>query len=362
MRNLVLCLVAIGATQASADPTYATSMADGARLMAAKDYAGAVAAFRAATSATPGDPRALSELSVAELATGDFAGARVAATEAAWTETHPVLRAMALYNLGRAEEGLGHLGQAVVAYSHSLDLRASSEVKGRLAGLAPATFASRPLAGPFGKPEDFCGSAACDVRPDVDHVVDANGDDVVDLRGNVAHKATPPFSAVALIATDAQTEIPEYPVANLAIEVGSAWYVLPAIGTAASGHGGEFSVDVAMSGPRLVATWTSEAGRFSYTDEAATIVCGMHAGVPRCVGPIVTAESELVDHCGKNTDCTTKPTLEVAFHCAATIHGDSIDITRSRARIENLEEAVQVGPRPDACESLPTFGAHALSF
>jgi hypothetical protein len=361
LRNLALLLVAVGAAPASADPTYATSMADGARRMAAKDFAGAVAAYKGATRATPGDPRALSELSVAELATGDFAGARTAATEAVWTETHRVLRAMALYNLGRAEEGLGHFGQAAVAYSRSLDLRASTEVRDRLAGLAPAMFASRRLAGPFGKPEDFCGSA-CDVKPDVDHMVDANGDDVVDIRGNVEHEARSPFSAVALIATDAQSEIPEYPIANLAVEVGSAWYVLPAIGTAASGHGGDFSVDVAMSGPRLVATWKSEAGRFSHTDEVATIVCGVRAGAPRCVGPIVTAESELVDHCGKDTDCTTKPTLEVAFHCAATVHGDSIDVTRSRAKIENLEEAVQVGPRPDACESLPSFGRHALSF
>jgi hypothetical protein len=155
----------------------------------------------------------------------------------------------------------------------------------------------------------------------------------------------------------------QYPAANLALEIGSAWYVLPVLGTAASGHGGGFSVDVAMSGQRLVATWKSEVGRFGHTNESATIVCGVGAaGAPRCVGPIVTESSEVVDHCGKDPDCTTKSTLEVAFHCAAKVYGDTIEVTRSRTKIENFEEAVQVGPRPDACEALPMFGTHVLSF
>jgi tetratricopeptide (TPR) repeat protein len=361
-----LCLAAAAsASSASAEPAvtpYPQSMADGARRIAAKDFAGAVLAFRAALDARPLDGRALSELSWASFLAGDFAAAEVSASKASWAAKDPQLRAMAFYNLGRADEALGRLSAAQVAYSRSLDLRDNPEVRGHLKGLGAALLTPHSLAGPFGAPDEFC-KRPCEVVPDIDQQVDKSGEAIVDLAGNAQHDAKPPFVSVAKIITEAPDPDRSYPIANLAIQVGASWYVLPDVGQAPRGHGGSHAIDIAMVGPRLVATWTANIGRFGHVDELATIVCGVGASQrPSCVGPIISDWSETVDHCIKAENCTTRPTFIAGFHCLAQLRGDVLQLTRSPWKLNNYDEGIQVGPRADACEALPTFGKHTLVF
>jgi hypothetical protein len=362
---VVAVSVSVSVSSASAGPaadSYAQSMAEGARRMAANDAAGAVVAFQAALEARPHDARALSELAWASFSAGDLAAASSLASEAVVVAKSPRVRAMAYYNLGRASEALGRLTGAQIAYARSLALRDNAEVRARLNNLSTALLTAHPLAGPFARPDAFCASP-CEVVPDIDHRLDESGQELVDLAGNIVHEAKPPFLAVTKLVTDAPGPAISFPIANLALQVGSSWYVLPSIGEAAGGHGGRHAIDVKMVGPRLVATWTSEVGRFGHVDEVATIVCGVGAsGRPSCVGPIVTEWSNTEDHCGKSVDCTTRPTLTVELHCRAELRGDTLVVTRNPARIENPDDAVRIGPRPGACEALPMFGKHALSF
>lgn len=119
-------LLAALAAPARAEPaarTYPQAMADGARQMAAKDVRAAAASFQAALDARPHDPRALAELSWANVLAADFAAAARAAAEAVDHSRDPRLEAMAYYNLGRAEEALGATVEAEVAYAASLDRR-----------------------------------------------------------------------------------------------------------------------------------------------------------------------------------------------------------------------------------------------
>jgi hypothetical protein len=350
---------------AVADPaaSYPQAMAAGQRRMAAKDFAGAATAFQAAATARPEDPRALSELAWASFLAGDFVAAEHAAVQATWATKDPGLRAMAFYNQGRALEALGRPGEAQDAYARSLDLRNSPEVRARLSQLATAILTARPLAGPFAKPEDFCKAPCEDVTLDVDGKVSETGEPVVDLAGNVEHVAKAPFVQVAKIVTPPRDEMAGWPVANIAFQIGASWFVLPEVGLAADGHGGGHRITVHMVGPRLVVDWSSSVGRFGHTDERAVVVCGVGASKrPSCVGPIVTERTETVDHCGKDTDCTRRPDFNVSFHCRAQLRGDVLSVSRNSAKLDNVDDGVPHGPRPDACESLPSFGKHALTF
>jgi tetratricopeptide (TPR) repeat protein len=108
-------------------------MADGVRLMAARDFAAAATAFEAALAAKPDDARALAELSWAQFSAGDFAAAEETAVKASSaTSDRPVL-AMALYNQGRALEALDRPTEAQEAYTSSLALRDNREVRSRRA-------------------------------------------------------------------------------------------------------------------------------------------------------------------------------------------------------------------------------------
>jgi hypothetical protein len=55
-------------------------------------------------------------------------------------------------------------------------------------------------------------------------------------------------------------------------------------------------------------------------------------------------------------------TWTVWLHCRATLRGDVLEVTRDRARIENIDGGDLTSPRPDACDVLPAFGKHSLAF
>jgi hypothetical protein len=76
----------------------------------------------------------------------------------------------------------------------------------------------------------------------------------------------------------------------------------------------------------------------------------------------VTERTDTIDHCGKDSDCTTRPDFQVSFHCRAQLRGDVLWVSRDPAKLDNMDEGVQRGPRAEACESLPSFGKHVLTF
>ena len=356
---VVVAAVAAIPPAARAEPaSYKQSMADGTRLMTARDYAAAAKAFEAALAAKPEDARALAELSWAQFSAGEFetaAQTAVAAQTAAGSD-HTLL-AMVLYNHGRALEALGRPAEAQEEYTTSLALRDNAEVRSRRAHLGAALLTPRKLAGPFARPEEFCKApCADDITLDIDVTADADG-------GEVKHRVRPPFTSVAKILTAEPDPLIYFPIANLALQIGERWYVLPRLGVAGEGHGGGHSIAVHMVGQRLVVDWTSSVGRFGHDDERAVFVCGVGADKhPSCAGPIVTERTSTIDHCGKSENCTRRPDFVVRYHCRATLRGDTLTVSHDPAKIENLDEGVQSGPPPDACKSLPTFGAHALTF
>ena len=341
-------LVALTAS-AHAEPTtrtYSQAMAEGARQMAAKDSRAAAASFQAALDARPDDPRALAELSWASFLARDFAAAAKAASRATYYTRDPRLQAMAYYNLGRASEALGATADAEAAYAASLDLRDNPEVRTRLKHLAPALLAPHRLAGPFARPEDSCTSPC---------KVDRN----VSPRWNGAAGLASPFrDAVKLDVDDPDG----FPLVSIAVELTDGWYVLPAIGRAAQGHGGQHSAALRMAGHRLVVDWNAAVGRFGHDDVSAIFVCGLAGKQPSCVGPLVFRQAEEVDRCGKQPDCTIRNVYSVRFRCRIDLRGDVVELTRDASEIERVEGIDTALPRPDICDALPIAGKHTLTF
>lgn len=344
-------LVALTAS-AHAEPaarTYSQAMAEAARQTAMKNFGAATTSFRAALDARRDDSRALAELSWASFLAGDFAAAVQAASQATYYTRDPRLQAMAYYNLGRASEGLGATTDAEAAYAASLDLRENPEVRTRLKHLAPALLAPHRLAGPFASPEESCNSP-CEVERDVSP------------RWSGADGITAPFhDAVKLnVDTDAGNQ---YPLVSIAVELNDGWYVLPAIGRAARGHGGEHSAGVRMEGNRLVVDWSAAVGRFGYNAVGAIFVCGLAAGKqPSCVGPLVFRRAAEVDRCAKNLDCTIRNVYSEWFRCNVQLRGDVVEFTHDLRKLEVPDGIDTVPSRPDICNALPIAGKHTLTF
>ncbi len=337
------------ATAARAEPatrTYSQAMADGARQMIAKDSHAAVLSFRAALKARPNDPRALTELSWAAFVAGEFDAAAQAAEEASYYTQDSRLQAMAYYNLGRAEDARGATAEAEFAYSASLNLRDNAEVRARLKRLGTALLAPHRLAGPFAKPEDFC-SASCEVERDVSP-----------HWGGAQALAAPFRDAVTLDVAAAD----DYPFVSIAVELDSGWYVLPAIGRAVWGHGGEHNAKVRMVGQWLVVDWRARVGRWGYSEVNSMFVCGLAGRQTSCVGPLVYKQAEEVDRCGKDADCHVRSVYSVRFNCRLDLRGDGFEFSRDPSEIEAAEGDDIKLPRRDICDLLPIAGKHTLKF
>ena len=362
-----MCAVLVaGVSTASAAPggtSYAAAMATAKQKAAAKDYPAAVAAYQAALAAQPDDATALSELSWASFLAGDYATAEHTGVLAAISARQPALQAMAWFNAGHAEEAQGKLRSARESYERSLALRDNADVKHRLAGVTAALLAPHALLGPFATPQAFCAAQKltaeqCQPRPRYDDSGHEIGFAVAAIAGQPTGGS---FKGVAMI--EAEGPMPgDFPVMNLAIQVGTQWYVLPDVGTAASGHGGGYTVEPHMVGARLVIDWRESVGRFGHGDEASTIVCGVASGAARCAGPLAVARSSTDDPCGKAVDCTKRPVTVVSLHCRATLRGDLLTIDRDPGKLENPDGGHLVGPKPGACDALPWAGKHTLAF
>jgi len=349
-RTLGVAVVSVAfATSARAEPakrTYPQAMADGARQMTTNDIHSAVISFRAALEARPNDPRALTELSWATFLAGEFDAAAQAANLATSYTNDPRLQAMAYYNLGRAEEARGATAEAEFAYAASLNLRDHPEVRARLKRLGPALLAPHRLAGPFAKPEDFC-KGPCDVDRDV-------GPHWGGAAGLVA-----PFRDAVKIDID---EADNYPLANIAVQLEDGWYVLPAVGRAPQGHGGEHTAKLRMVGRWLVVDWGAKVGRWGHSDVSSLFVCSLTGQQPSCVGPLVYKQAEEDNYCGQNTDCTIRDVYSVRFNCRLDVRGDVVELSRDPSEIETTDSIDTKLPRPDICDLLPIAGKHTLKF
>jgi tetratricopeptide (TPR) repeat protein len=154
------------------DPArHAQALARGRELDRAGDHAGALAAFRDAVAAMPGDPVALSELSWAAFQTGDLELARDAGEKSVAGAHEPKLKAASLYNLGRISEERGEAARAQALYRESLALRPNRAVRQRLLRLGkPDQLVAVPLGGardavcPAEGEPDFDGEP-CDWSP-----------------------------------------------------------------------------------------------------------------------------------------------------------------------------------------------------
>ena len=250
------------------------------------------------------------------------------------------------FDLGRAYEALGSAVDAEISYAASLDLRNNAEIRARLRWLAPALLAPHHLVGPFAKPEDFCKT-----RCDIEH------DGGPHWSGTAA--LTAPFrDAVKIWAEDANN----YDLVSVAVELADGWYVLPAIGPAAGGHGGWHRAGVRMVGSRLVIDWEATVGRFGHSEISELFVCGLTGEQPRCVGPLVFEQAVEEDRCGKNPDCTIRNVYSVRFRCRLDLRGDVVEFTRDSNEIEMIDGIDTKLPRRDICDLLPLAGKHTLRF
>jgi hypothetical protein len=112
----------------------------------------AVARLRAQVASAPSDVSLQCQLSFALIGASQHEEARTIATAAIAAVPRPLTRATrrtlgaCLYNLGRAEEGLGHRREAAIAYARSIVVRDNDAVRARLAALSPAAPADDEMA------------------------------------------------------------------------------------------------------------------------------------------------------------------------------------------------------------------------
>lgn len=143
---------------------FQAAVAEGRRLHAAQDFAGAHAAFSRALDVAPGDPRTLSEQGWSALFAGRLADADAALrqAEALADPDDPRLLASILYNRGRLAELRDQPSVAVDAYQRSLRLRPHSATYQHLTAIPGGTryvFGAevRRLQGPYAKLGELCG-------------------------------------------------------------------------------------------------------------------------------------------------------------------------------------------------------------
>jgi len=112
----------------------------------------AVARLRGQVASAPRDVSLQCQLSFALVGASQYEEARTIAAAAVAALPRPLTRATrrtlgaCLYNLGRAEEGLGHRREAAIAYVRSLVVRDNDAVRARLAALSPAAPADDEMA------------------------------------------------------------------------------------------------------------------------------------------------------------------------------------------------------------------------
>lgn len=343
---------------------YEDAIARGNALMQKKDYAAAVRAFEAAAAAKPGDARALSEQSWAAILAGDLTTARTAAEKSIAASQAPGLKAASYYNLGRAKEAGGDKAGAIAAYTESLKLRESKEVRGRLgalggsapaAGAAPASdpFARRALLGPFMQLSEFC-----DKQPTSNGACSFGAPEPSNL-GDWSISYSRPFFEIAQIRSGrAGLDRLMY---HLGIRVSAGWYVLADLLDAPNRS--DLTIrEVKTVGERLLVRYEHATGRFDTETEAGVVVCGIGADRrPSCTGAIPTAHATNVHEGGKvdGSDTTT-----IDYSCRAELLPDgTLQTQDGPPRPFHVFADQKIVPaRPGACAKQPFSGARKLTF
>jgi tetratricopeptide (TPR) repeat protein len=116
---------------------YKNALKIGRKEAAARRWGDAAVAFEVANKQRAGkDPTALSELSWAQLQSGDYDLALEAAKKASAASKDPKQKAGALYNAGRAAESMGQLDEARGFYESAVALRGNPAITERIVKLA----------------------------------------------------------------------------------------------------------------------------------------------------------------------------------------------------------------------------------
>ena len=123
-------------SEKAAYDAFRKAIARGRELTHKKDYAGAIKSYDAALVAMPNDPRALGERGFARLEAKDYAGALRDCDAARMRAPTPELEAQIWFNIGQAEEGLGHAEAARAAYVQVQNRRPSAAAAKHLIGLS----------------------------------------------------------------------------------------------------------------------------------------------------------------------------------------------------------------------------------
>lgn len=285
----------------------------------AKDFAAAVAAFSRALEAFPDDPRALMERGWAKFQAGDLVGAAADTEGALKRSSDPLLRAAALYNLGRVHEARGEVAAAIQVWKESLVLRPNKVVSERLAKLAgqqpTGPLEATRLLGPFADEAAMCSALRSDAhlglglrckRGPVDTPLSAAAAGQAYIAvGSIPtfdDEVKPPPGPAWVDDVDVSGEV----VYHLVVVTLAGLFVQPGIaGTYNPGAFGiseevTFKTAKSVAIPGASVAWLLELGvsrsdsdmglnEVEFWDSESVAVCGIGpSGLPSCVGPIQT--------------------------------------------------------------------------
>ncbi|MBN1612745.1 MAG: hypothetical protein JW940_39345 [Polyangiaceae bacterium] len=281
-------------------------LAQGRRQHQHKDYAGAVASFRKAYSARPGDAGALAELGYAAYFAKDLDLAETA-TRAALGHAgiyQNELRGAALYNLGLILEASGRKTEAILSYSESFLQRPSTAAKTRLTALDPVAsesvlaFRGHSLHGPIPTLFELCR----DPEVTLCSIPDAPEGFEPLLAGPSSLPPQPPYRDIRVVGTRSGP----FGSHALAIRTSAGWYTHGLFGTnmavtGASSSGAEikslrYENVVGGKPSEIVLSYefssasggaSPDRGNSSST-EFAMLICGLdRRAAPVCLDPLV---------------------------------------------------------------------------
>lgn len=360
---LVLLSIAAGAPKPLGKrelARYRAALKLGRTLEKKGDHAGAIAAFKDALAAAPGDARVLSELGWAQLQAGSLVAASGSTQLAIAGAGAPALKAASLYNLGRIFEAQAANDRAIDAYQRSLELRENGTVRQRLLALdpraaPPGTLQAERLEGPFASIAAYCkglkkddGSEPCD-----------EGDNPF---ADTKLPGGAPWKAVRVFVAGYEQSC------SLAVQTDGGWWVAEGFAECKEMGGrwdrnvtpqaGELSDVLPGGAPELVLRWTtdesfnesesdSETMTIRMTKRDEILVCGIGPSkAPSCLGPVVTSRDESTT----SEPPSKRDAPSVTWKMQASFDGGALTL------------AATEGASGISAEESKLLGAHPLAF
>ncbi len=358
MRAILLVLLIVGATEASADPrpTYTELLRQGQRLEAAGDHAAAVEVFRELVKLAPADPIALGELGWELFQTNQVAEAADVTRKALAGKPTTNHRAALLYNLGRMQEPLGEF--AWKSYIESLRLRWNPVVWDQFYLSTPHIakafdpFTTRPLVATKSIAA-YCAAQPQTVRAPNGEEVACTCGDLVNNEG--AKTLAAPYLQVQLFTRSCDGNLET----KLGVKLAKGWYIAHLDKQFKSWHGdgnaawkGFEIKDVLPGGaPELLidyAPWSTymHHGDDVTTYQRALVLVGIgSSGVPAATRPIYLRE--------RRYDENTKRFEPSDPDLTATWNPDgTLELAGTTKRLDAIDPSLGAGLR----------GRHAIAF